>query len=180
MFRFPRDVHTKPVRESGVKDWSLIDLDKHPCSLDVQSLKADKGLALQDLVVGAYEHVQSLELSDVARVYLLDQLAQAECVEFDSLNSLVIDLLTRFGIILTLISSTIFVADSGIVSHLVGRKRSNSPVCWAVSKLRSSWMQRKEQRCLSNDSLASRSVLERHYQGLSFAFRHAIEVPDLA
>jgi hypothetical protein len=29
--------------------------------------------------VGAYEYVQSLELSDVARIYLLDQLAQAEC-----------------------------------------------------------------------------------------------------
>jgi replication factor C subunit 3/5 len=45
----------------------------------VSALKADKGLALQDLVVGAYEYVQSLELSDVARIYLLDQLAQAEC-----------------------------------------------------------------------------------------------------
>jgi len=41
-------------------------------------LKADKGLALQDLVMGAYEFVQTLELADPARVYLLDQLAKTE------------------------------------------------------------------------------------------------------
>ncbi|KAL7414788.1 P-loop containing nucleoside triphosphate hydrolase protein [Mrakia frigida] len=44
----------------------------------VQALKADKGLALQDLVMGAYEFVQTLELADPARVYLLDQLAKTE------------------------------------------------------------------------------------------------------
>ncbi|CED82898.1 p-loop containing nucleoside triphosphate hydrolase protein [Phaffia rhodozyma] len=44
----------------------------------VQALKADKGLALQDLVIGAYEFISSLELSPPAMVYLLDQLASTE------------------------------------------------------------------------------------------------------
>lgn len=44
----------------------------------IQGIKADKGLALQDLVQGAYEFVQSLEMGDAARVYLLDQLASTE------------------------------------------------------------------------------------------------------
>ena len=46
----------------------------------VQSLKADKGLALQDLVLGAYDFVGTLDLSPEARVYLVDQLASTECV----------------------------------------------------------------------------------------------------
>lgn len=46
----------------------------------VQALKADKGLALQDLVLGAYDFIGTLELSPEARVYLLDQLASTECV----------------------------------------------------------------------------------------------------
>lgn len=45
---------------------------------DIQAIKADKGLALQDLVVGAYDFVATLELTAPARVYLLDQLAQTE------------------------------------------------------------------------------------------------------
>jgi hypothetical protein len=51
-----------------------------PRPLVVQSLKADKGLALQDLVLGAYDFIGTLDLSPEARVYLLDQLASTEYV----------------------------------------------------------------------------------------------------
>jgi replication factor C subunit 3/5 len=44
----------------------------------INSLKTDRGLALQDLIAGAYDNIQGLELPAQSRVYLLDQLAVIE------------------------------------------------------------------------------------------------------
>ena len=44
----------------------------------ISSLKTDRGLALQDLLNGAYEYVDDLELKPHARIYLLDYLATTE------------------------------------------------------------------------------------------------------
>ena len=43
-------------------------------------MKIERGLALQDLLTGAYEYVESIEFKPQARVYLLDYLATTECV----------------------------------------------------------------------------------------------------
>jgi len=47
-------------------------------SLGIASLKAEKGLALQDIIQGIYEFTSTVEFSKVTRVYFLDQLAQVE------------------------------------------------------------------------------------------------------
>lgn len=47
---------------------------------DISTLKADKGLALQDIIAGIYDFIATVEFSAPTRVYLLDQLAQVECV----------------------------------------------------------------------------------------------------
>lgn len=44
----------------------------------ISALKTDRGLALQDLLNGAYEYVDELDLKPHARIYLLDYLATAE------------------------------------------------------------------------------------------------------
>ncbi|KZP01428.1 P-loop containing nucleoside triphosphate hydrolase protein [Calocera viscosa TUFC12733] len=44
----------------------------------VSQMKTEKGLALQDLIAGAYEYLESLELPPQTRVYLLDHLATTE------------------------------------------------------------------------------------------------------
>lgn len=46
----------------------------------ISTMKTERGLALQDLLTGAYEYVESIELKPHARVYLLDYLATTECV----------------------------------------------------------------------------------------------------
>jgi hypothetical protein len=46
----------------------------------ITALKTDRGLALQDLLVGAYEYIDTIEFPPAARVYLLDQLATTESV----------------------------------------------------------------------------------------------------
>lgn len=46
--------------------------------LVIQQMKTDRGLALQDLITGAFEFVDTLDLKPHARVYLLDQLATVE------------------------------------------------------------------------------------------------------
>ena len=38
----------------------------------------ERGLALQDLLTGAYEYLETIELKPQARVYLLDHLATTE------------------------------------------------------------------------------------------------------
>jgi hypothetical protein len=46
----------------------------------ITALKTDRGLALQDLLSGAYEYIDTIEFPPAARVYLLDQLATTESV----------------------------------------------------------------------------------------------------
>jgi replication factor C subunit 3/5 len=46
----------------------------------ITALKTDRGLALQDLLAGAYEYIDTIEFPPAARVYLLDQLATTEFV----------------------------------------------------------------------------------------------------
>lgn len=44
----------------------------------ITSLKAEKGLALQDLITGAYDFLETVKLPANARIYLLDHLGQTE------------------------------------------------------------------------------------------------------
>ncbi|ESK85163.1 dna replication factor [Moniliophthora roreri MCA 2997] len=44
----------------------------------ISKMKIERGLALQDLLTGAYEYIESIELKPHARIYLLDQLATTE------------------------------------------------------------------------------------------------------
>ena len=46
----------------------------------INALKTDRGLALQDLLTGAFEYIDTVEFPPAARVYLLDQLATTESV----------------------------------------------------------------------------------------------------
>jgi replication factor C subunit 3/5 len=46
--------------------------------LVINSLKTERGLALQDLITGAYEYLEMIELKPHAKVYLLDHLATTE------------------------------------------------------------------------------------------------------
>jgi replication factor C subunit 3/5 len=43
-------------------------------------MKTERGLALQDLLTGAYDYIENLELPAHARIYLLDHLATTEYV----------------------------------------------------------------------------------------------------
>lgn len=44
----------------------------------ITSLKIEKGLALQDLIAGAYEFLDTVELPKQSRIYLLDHLGSTE------------------------------------------------------------------------------------------------------
>ena len=46
----------------------------------MQTLKTERGLALQDLITGAHEFIDTVDLGPAARVYLLDQIATIEWV----------------------------------------------------------------------------------------------------
>jgi len=46
----------------------------------ISALKTERGLALQDLIGGAYEYAETIEFKPHARIYLLDQLATIESV----------------------------------------------------------------------------------------------------
>jgi len=46
----------------------------------ITTMKTERGLALQDLLAGAYEYIETLELKPNARIYLLDNLATTEYV----------------------------------------------------------------------------------------------------
>lgn len=48
--------------------------------LVITAMKTERGLALQDLLTGAYDYIETLELKAHARIYLLDYLATAEFV----------------------------------------------------------------------------------------------------
>jgi len=44
----------------------------------ITSLKIERGLALQDMIAGAYDFLQTVELPNQSRIYLLDHLGQCE------------------------------------------------------------------------------------------------------
>ena len=44
----------------------------------ISALKIERGLALQDLITGAYEYIETIDFGPQARVYLLDHLATTE------------------------------------------------------------------------------------------------------
>lgn len=44
----------------------------------INTLKTERGLALPDLLVGAYEFLDTIEMKANAKVYLLDQIATIE------------------------------------------------------------------------------------------------------
>ncbi|KAK4706134.1 replication factor C subunit 3/5, partial [Phenoliferia sp. Uapishka_3] len=44
----------------------------------ISSMKAEKGLALQDIIAGVYDYVATVDFTPQTRVYLLDQLGQVE------------------------------------------------------------------------------------------------------
>jgi hypothetical protein len=44
----------------------------------ISKLKMERGLALQDLLTGAYEYLETIDLKPHARIYLLDHLATTE------------------------------------------------------------------------------------------------------
>jgi replication factor C subunit 3/5 len=46
----------------------------------VEALKTERGLALQDMLVGAYEYIDTIEFPPAARIYLLDNFATIEYV----------------------------------------------------------------------------------------------------
>jgi len=46
--------------------------------LVISKMKIERGVALQDLLTGAYDYVDTLELQPHARIYLLDHLASTE------------------------------------------------------------------------------------------------------
>ena len=46
----------------------------------ISTLKTERGLALQDLLNGAYDYIDELELKTNSRIYLLDSLATTEYV----------------------------------------------------------------------------------------------------
>jgi replication factor C subunit 3/5 len=46
----------------------------------ISAMKTEKGLALQDLLTGAYEYVETIDFKPQARIYLLDYLATTEYV----------------------------------------------------------------------------------------------------
>lgn len=46
----------------------------------ITQLKVEKGLALQDMITGAYDFLQTVELPKQSRIYLLDHLGSTEYV----------------------------------------------------------------------------------------------------
>jgi replication factor C subunit 3/5 len=44
----------------------------------ISKLKTERGLALQDLITGAYEYLETIDLKPNARIYVLDLLATTE------------------------------------------------------------------------------------------------------
>jgi hypothetical protein len=52
--------------------------ERHMLMIVITSLKIEKGLALQDMIAGAYDFLQTVELPNQSRIYLLDHLGQCE------------------------------------------------------------------------------------------------------
>lgn len=58
--------------------------------LEINQLKIDRGLAMQDLIGGVYEYVDSIAFQPHARIYLLDHLATIEYVSYCLLHHVVL------------------------------------------------------------------------------------------
>lgn len=52
----------------------------------ISSMKTERGLALQDLLTGAYEYIETIDFKPQARIYLLDYLATTEYVLLSTTN----------------------------------------------------------------------------------------------
>jgi len=50
----------------------------------ISAIKTERGLALQDLITGAYEYIETIEFKPHVRIYLLDYLATTEYVLLQS------------------------------------------------------------------------------------------------
>lgn len=48
----------------------------------ISKMKTERGLALQDLLTGAFDYIDTIELKPHARIYLLDHLASTEYEPF--------------------------------------------------------------------------------------------------
>ena len=65
------------INVSTIGQEHLISVLTNPLPV-ISAMKIERGLALQDLITGAYEYVETIDFEPHARVYLLDQLAQTE------------------------------------------------------------------------------------------------------
>jgi hypothetical protein len=61
----------------------------------ISALKTERGLALQDLITGVYEYVETIEFKPHARIYLLDILATTEYDSRFFLSSLFLTSMTQ-------------------------------------------------------------------------------------
>lgn len=82
-------------------------------------MKTERGLALQDLISGTYEYVETIDFKPQARVYLLDFLATTEYAP--SISNLMATQLTSFS--------------SGIGYRLVEAKKCNYLLYLELSKM---------------------------------------------
>ena len=85
----------------------------------ISAMKTERGLALQDLLSGTYEYMETIEFKPQARVYLLDFLSTTEYVSPAS------------SFVTELIPSS---SSSGIDYPLAGVRRCNYPLCLEHSK----------------------------------------------
>ncbi|KAL1408058.1 Subunit of heteropentameric Replication factor C (RF-C) [Vanrija albida] len=79
----PHPADIQRVVESMMSDEFGTAFNRESCAgvaltLVITALKTEKGLALQDLIAGAYDFLETVELPNQARVYLLDHLGQTE------------------------------------------------------------------------------------------------------
>lgn len=57
---------------------SALASELHLLMIVITSLKIERGLALQDMIAGAYDFLQTVDLPNQSRIYLLDHLGQCE------------------------------------------------------------------------------------------------------
>ena len=69
---FPLDIERSwpipPIADAGGNSLMIV----------ITSLNIERGLALQDMIAGAYDFLQTVELPNQSRIYLLDHLGQCE------------------------------------------------------------------------------------------------------
>lgn len=51
-----------------------------PTCTGITDIKTENGLALQDIILGIFDFLQTVELPSASKIYILDHLAQVECV----------------------------------------------------------------------------------------------------